>query len=54
MSRDFLIKPQPIQNDVNNTFTVGGTDLKKFSGPNARAQLYSDRIEAMTIDNASL
>jgi hypothetical protein len=37
MSRDFLIKPQPIQNDVNNTFTVGGTDLKKFSGPNARA-----------------
>ena len=28
--------------------------LPTFKGPGARAQLYRDRIEAMTIDNSSL
>jgi hypothetical protein len=34
--------------------SIGAVDMKRFSGPGARGELYKDRIEAMTIDNASL
>ena len=34
--------------------SIGAVDLKRFSGTGARGELYQDRVEAMTIDNASL
>tara|TARA_B110000285_G_C15139669_1_gene629846 strand:+ start:880 stop:1194 length:315 start_codon:yes stop_codon:yes gene_type:complete len=34
--------------------SIGAVDLKRYSGPGARGELYGDRVEAMTIDNASL
>lgn len=34
--------------------SIGAVDLKRFSGPGARGELYQERVEAMTIDNASL
>ena len=61
-----LIRPQPVTGGLASTAvthgpragfspgSIGAVDMKRFSGPGARGELYKDRVEAMTIDNASL
>jgi hypothetical protein len=57
-SREDLIKPVAVVNNFNVLASTNPDstkiDTSMYVGPGARAQLYRDRIEAMTIDNSSL